>query len=352
MTFSSYRGKKVLVTGNTGFKGSWLTVWLHLLGARVFGFSDEVPTTPSIYEAAGLKALLHRQFWADISDYASVKQAIEEAAPDVIFHLAAQPIVRESVTHPLRTFQTNILGSATILEAVRAVNPDIPVVMITSDKCYENKEWVWGYRESDRLGGVDPYSASKACAEIIFSSMTRTYSQIKAISARAGNVIGGGDWAQSRVIPDAIRSWEKQEPLVIRSPNATRPWQHVLEPLSGYLLLGEALLTGQFKHVGESYNFGPGAGEDISVKQLITMLKDSWHGHYSVVKFEDERSVEANLLKLNCDKARAQLGWESRWSAAQTVRATAEWYWAYMQKEDLQKLTALQIEAYSGENLT
>ncbi len=339
-----YKNKRVFITGNTGFKGSWLTVWLVSQGAKVFGFSNGIPTNPSCYESLNLEEKLVKQYWGDIGDASAINQAISEVEPDIVFHLAAQAIVRESLLEPLLTFQTNIMGTANLTYGVIQFAPDTPLVVITSDKCYENNEWCWGYRENDRLGGLDPYSASKASAETVFSSLTKSFDKKNAVTARAGNVIGGGDWAKNRIVPDAIRSWQNGETLSIRSPSATRPWQHVLEPISGYLTLGQQLLESNSAIYGESFNFGPSQEPDVSVAQLLTMMQSFWAG----AKFDscEEQNIECSLLRLNTDKARAVLGWQPVWSTTETVENTMRWY---MSKSDsLFDLTVNQIEKYEA----
>ena len=327
-----YRGKKVLVTGNTGFKGSWLTLWLQNLGAEVTGFSDRIPTTPSFYSANQLDKSI-TQVWGDIRDLDAVTNVIHEVQPDFLFHLAAQALVKESLKNPLDTFATNGMGTANVLNALREVKFDCKAVFITSDKCYENVEWVWGYKETDRLGGKDPYSASKAVAEIVFHSFYHTYftehRHVKIASARAGNVIGGGDWAMDRIIPDCIKQWSDKEIVKIRRPKSTRPWQHVLEPLGGYLLTGAALASGSATVNGESFNFGPPANQNYCVEELIKDLAKYWtHAEaLQLINIEEDKSFyEAGLLKLNTDKALAVLGWQPVLNYNETMKLTGEWY--------------------------
>ena len=327
-----YRGKKVLVTGNTGFKGSWLTLWLQNLGAEVTGFSDRIPTTPSFYSANQLDKSV-TQVWGDIRDLDAVTNVIHEVQPDFLFHLAAQALVKESLKNPLDTFATNGMGTANVLNALREVKFDCKAVFITSDKCYENVEWVWGYKETDRLGGKDPYSASKAVAEIVFHSFYHTYftnhPSVKIASARAGNVIGGGDWAMDRIIPDCIKQWSDNEIVKIRRPKSTRPWQHVLEPLGGYLLTGAALASGSVIVNGESFNFGPPANQNYCVEELIKDLATYWtHAKaLQLINIEEDKSFyEAGLLKLNTDKGLAVLGWQPVLNYNETMKLTGEWY--------------------------
>ncbi|MBC7947572.1 MAG: CDP-glucose 4,6-dehydratase [Chitinophagaceae bacterium] len=327
-----YRGKKVLVTGNTGFKGSWLTLWLQNLGATVTGFADTVPTTPSFYKANKLDESI-TQVWGDVRDVQAVNKVINDVKPDFLFHLAAQALVKESLKNPLDTFAINGMGTANVMHALRDVTFDCKAVFITSDKCYENVEWVWGYKESDRLGGKDPYSASKAVAEIVFHSFYHTYflnhPHVKVASARAGNVIGGGDWAMDRIVPDCVKQWSNRQTVNIRRPKSTRPWQHVLEPLGGYLLIGAAL-AGKKKEIhGESFNFGPPANQNYCVEELIGDLAKYWtHGTaMKLINIEEDKSFyEAGLLKLNTDKALAVLDWQPVLNYHETMKFTGEWY--------------------------
>lgn len=342
-----YSGKKVLLTGNTGFKGGWLSIWLAQLGAKVTGFSKDIPSNPSFFKALNIEKRLVKQYWSDVRHYESVQEAVSNTKPDIVFHLAAQPLVKRSVIHPLETFQTNTIGTANVLTAVMEYCPQVPVVLITSDKCYQNNEWLWGYRENDRLGGTDPYSASKAAAELIFSSFTQTYPNITACSARAGNVIGGGDWAENRIIPDAVTRWQNDEILTVRSPKATRPWQHVLEPLGGYLSLGRALLEGKRNLSSESFNFGPSATRDYSVEELLQLMVKYWPSDLRRVELLENSGIEAGLLKLNCDKARAVLGWEQVWGIEKTVEQTAVWYRNFYDSGNMDDITLQQINSYS-----
>ncbi|MBI2258845.1 MAG: CDP-glucose 4,6-dehydratase [Flavobacteriia bacterium] len=335
-----YKGKKVLVTGNTGFKGAWLTIWLNQIGAEVYGISNEIPTQPSIFEVCSLAQNLKHEF-LNVLDFQSLKQKIDEIRPDFIFHLAAQAIVSDSYSNPLNTFNTNIIGTANVLEAVRVLDFEVSLIMITSDKCYENVEWTWGYRENDRLGGKDPYSASKGGAELVIHSYYESFfkkndSKVKLVSVRAGNVIGGGDWAVNRIVPDAMRSWSKNLCLVIRSPYATRPWQHVLEPLSGYLTAGMKLFFNN-KLSGESYNFGPNSDQSHTVLELLTKLSSKWNKSTldEMVQVEKSSFHEAGLLKLNCDKALHDLDWKPTLNFEQTIEFTSDWYFEYYKSEKI-----------------
>ncbi len=348
-----YRGKRVFITGHTGFKGSWLTAWLLGLGAEVTGFSDIVPTTPSNFETLGLAGRI-RDLRGDVRDRAVVERAVRESEPDAVFHLAAQALVRASYREPARTFETNALGTLNVLEAVRNAPSARAVVCITSDKCYRNDEWLWGYRESDHLGGEDPYSASKGCAEIIAHSYFRSFFKDGPACAttRAGNVIGGGDWAEDRIVPDCYRAWAEGRPAPIRSPHATRPWQHVLEPLSGYLHLGARLFAGTESPrplSGEAFNFGPAADVNNTVAEVADALAAHWPGF----RAEMDRAApagmkESTLLKLCCDKALALLGWKATLDFEECIRYTAEWYRACRAGEaDMFAFTQGQISAYT-----
>jgi len=324
-----YRNKKVLITGHTGFKGSWLSSWLLNLGAEVIGYSDEVPTEPSLFNELKLAEKI-TDLRGDIRDYKALKQVVENEKPDIIFHLAAHAIVRECLENPVEAFTTNSIGTVNLLDIIRFNESIQAAVFITSDKCYENVEWEYGYREDDQLGGKDPYSASKACAEIAFSAFYRTYfnsiEKAKLATARAGNVIGGGDWAKDRIVPDTMKAWASGTEVEIRSPMATRPWQHVLEPLSGYLWLGAGLLAGQSDLVGESFNFGPLSNVNKPVKELIDEMKKNWSVSGWFCNDDQNAKKEANLLKLSCDKALLRLDWLPNLSYPETCEFTVEWY--------------------------
>lgn len=348
-----YKGKTVLVTGHTGFKGSWLSTWLLTLGAKVVGYSAYLPSSPCNFEASGLRDKLSHEE-GDVRDLERLKEVFKKYKPDIVFHLAAQPLVRESYKEPKTTFDTNVGGTVNVLEAVR-VTPSVgAAVMITSDKCYKNVEWVWGYRENDTLGGDDPYSASKGAAELVANSYIRSFFQgpdnkAHISTTRAGNVIGGGDWAEDRIIPDCVKAWSKDESAFIRTPNATRPWQHVLEPLSGYLWLGAKLFTCGKLH-GEAFNFGPDQTVNEPVSRLIEVFLKHWGGGKWDHGGIDENAKEATLLKLSCDKALHHLEWRPVLTFDDTIRFTAEWYKAYYDGcDDIYGLTLKQIEAYVSE---
>jgi len=350
---NTFKNKRVLITGHTGFKGSWLAVWLNSLGAKVYGISDKIPTEPSHFHSAGLSNIV-TDLRGNISKLDDIKALIEKVNPDVIFHLAAQAIVRKSHNDPIETWSSNLNGTLNILDTLRETNGEVVAIMITSDKCYDNKEWVWGYRETDALGGIDPYSASKAAAELVIKSYVASYfpsgDKVKVASVRAGNVIGGADWAQDRIVPDCIRAWARGESVNLRNPSATRPWQHVLEPLSGYLSLASKLLGSKELH-GHAFNFGPSESEVRSVYDLVSEMSKSW----SSVKFSHKDSIndtvhESTLLKLNCDKAYHYLNWKATLNFKETVDMTTTWYKNFyskkLSKEAVLKFSEKQIEDY------
>lgn len=352
--FDVYHNKTVLITGHTGFKGSWLAIWLLKLGARVIGVSQDIPTTPSHFEVAELGADIedHR---LDVRDASALANLVEGSQPDFVFHLAAQALVRPAYEDPLGTMAINAMGSANLLSALRAVRKPVTAVMITSDKAYDNVEWVWGYRETDRLGGKDPYSASKGMAELAIKTFVESYfnksdCDVRIGIARAGNVIGGGDWAVDRIVPDCMRAWSNSEIVDIRSPMSTRPWQHVLEPLSGYLTLGAFLSENRMIH-GEAYNFGPPAEQNHAVCDLIDEMSKFWTNvRWNDVSQEKNHPHEAGLLKLNCDKALFDLKWKPSLKFEETVRMTVEWYKAYYEKqsESMRSLSLAQIEEFTA----
>jgi CDP-glucose 4,6-dehydratase len=347
----TFNGKKVFVTGNTGFKGSWLSHWLLSLGANVAGYSNLTRTEPCLFDDLELANRVN-QFWGDISDFASLSAAISEVKPDFIFHLAAQSIVSESVSNPLETFRTNTLGTISLLEALRTTNYQGITVVVTSDKCYENVEKQSGYLETDQMGGKDPFSASKGAAEIAISSYLRTYpNQFSKIAiGRAGNVIGGGDWNANRIIVDCVRAWQKNEPVTLRNPDSTRPWQHVLEPLSGYLSLAMELLTSD-SISKQAFNFGPETVNNFTVAEVVDLFKSEWPDCPGVlVKLADTQSFgpEARLLSLDCEKARKTINWSSTLRLDETIKLIAEWYMARINSADLQKITSEQIKYFSS----
>ncbi|QTA79194.1 CDP-glucose 4,6-dehydratase [Desulfonema limicola] len=337
---SIYKNRRVLITGHTGFKGSWLALWLTELGAEVIGYSTSPPTFPNHFDLLGLPV---KSITADIRDYNKLLDTFIKYQPEVVFHLAAQPLVRFSYKEPRETFETNIMGTVNVLDACKSVLSVRAVVNITSDKCYENREWVWGYRENDPMGGYDPYSASKGCSELVTSAWRNSFfhpdeygksHNILAASARAGNVIGGGDWADDRLIPDIMKAASRGEKVVIRNPSATRPWQHVLEPLSGYLCLGQKLLEGK-PDFAQAWNFGPSTEEVLSVRQVLEYIKQYW----DAVTFEIQQDLanphEASLLKLDCSKSDMVLKWRSIWGKEDTIARTVNWYRQFYEKQNM-----------------
>lgn len=340
---NTYKNRRVLVTGHTGFKGSWLVLWLQMLGAKVTGISLPPETSPNHWDLLGLDVPSH---YIDIRNEDLVRKTIVETKPEIVFHLAAQPLVRRSYLRPLETWATNVIGTANVLDACRKVEDLAAIVVVTTDKCYENKEWVWGYREIDPLGGHDPYSASKGGSELVSASYRRSFfntpSSPLLATARAGNVIGGGDWSEDRLIPDLVRSLESGKTLEIRSPNATRPWQHVLECLSGYLMLGQQLLQ-RNQSCSDAWNFGPDREGNRQVHQVLTALKVAWPN----IKWNCNNTPqphEAQLLHLDSGKAREKLSWRPVWTFDEGAAATAEWYRAWMDRSDVLSLN--QIKSY------
>jgi CDP-glucose 4,6-dehydratase len=353
---SIFKGKKVFVTGHTGFKGSWLCEWLLLLGAEVTGFSLPAPTRPALFEQLALANRLHH-LTGDVRDPQMLEKAIETAQPDFVFHLAAQAIVRESYLHPFDTFEVNTMGTARLLDALRGIKKPCAAVFITTDKCYENREWIHGYREEDPLGGHDPYSASKAGAEMVIHSYRRSFfgsHPVKIASARAGNVIGGGDWAADRIVPDCIRALRKGEAIPVRNKLATRPWQHVLEPLSGYLWLAASLAHPELASsapllLSSAFNFGPGHDANRTVADLVVEVLKHWPGRWED-RSDPNALHEAKLLQLSTDKAHALLGWSSVWKFSTTIEKTIAWYQTVGMQHDAAKaanLTASQINNYT-----
>ncbi|MDO8463850.1 MAG: CDP-glucose 4,6-dehydratase [Gallionella sp.] len=329
MKFNQFDGKKVLVTGHTGFKGSWLAAWLLRLGASVSGLSDRIPTSPAHFEAGKMTERMSHHI-GDVRDLACVTRLIKDERPDFVFHLAAQPLVRRSYLDPHLTIETNVMGTANILEALRLAQHPCTAVIVTSDKSYDNVEQVWGYRENDALGGKDPYSASKGAAELIVKTYAHSYfsaanSPVKVAVGRAGNVIGGGDWAADRIVPDCIRALRNKQPIRLRNPGATRPWQHVLEPLAGYLLLATRLIDTP-SAFSDAWNFGPPSSDVRTVHDVAERIVTRFGAGSIEIEAADSKQHEARLLQLNCDKAQQLLGWRSRWAFEQTMAATAGWY--------------------------
>lgn len=343
-----WKGKKVFLTGHTGFKGSWLSLWLVSMGAKVTGYSLAPNTLPNLFGVLAVDSLIEKSHIADIRDLATLQKAMSEARPDVVIHMAAQALVRYSYTNPVETYATNVMGTVHVLESTRAIDSVQATIVVTTDKCYENREWVWGYRENEPMGGYDPYSNSKGCAELVTSAYRQSYfsnSTNKVASARAGNVIGGGDWSEYRLIPDAIKSFEANKPLMIRNPLATRPWQHVLEPLSGYLILTQALYE-QGSSFASGWNFGPCDGDNRSVQKVADLLISSWGDSASWEKDGSEQPHEASLLKLDCSKARNQLGWVPKWNLEVAIQKIVQWQKAHQAKENMQEVSLSQINCY------
>lgn len=352
---NDYYGKKVLITGHTGFKGSWLTCWLLKLGADVVGVSKDVPTKPSMFEDLKLETMVSHVL-CDIRNFEELSNVVDSERPDIIFHLAAQAIVSTSYDDPVETITTNAIGTMNLMETLRKVSWPCKAVLITSDKSYDNVEWVWGYKETDNVGGKDIYSGSKGAAELIIKSYYHSFFQnrghpVTLAVGRAGNVIGGGDWARDRIIVDTVRAWSQKKPVEIRCPDATRPWQHVLEPLSGYLTLGQNLLS-EGDANGEAFNFGPRAEQNRTVIDLLKSMSEVWAAKIPTKPFTVKENIpfnEAELLKLNCDKALFYLKWDATLNYHETVKMTAEWYSEYYNNpSDLLKTTNLQIEEYES----
>ena len=345
-----WKGKRVFVTGHTGFKGSWLSLWLQLMGAEVKGFSLTPPTQPALFEVAKVGDNMQTEI-GDIRNLQQLSQSIRAFNPDVLLHLAAQPLVRLSYKEPVDTYSTNIMGTVNVLEAARYTPNLKSVVIITTDKCYENHEWEWGYRENEPMGGHDPYSNSKGCAELVVSAYRRSFfytDDTAAIaSARAGNVIGGGDWADDRLIPDILRAFEKQQPVIIRNPLSTRPWQHVLEPLSGYLVLAQRLWQ-DGKAFAEGWNFGPKDDDCQPVQWILDKMVHFWGNgaHYEIDK--SEQPHEANFLKLDCSKAAMRLKWHPKWRLEQTLEQIVHWHRAWLEGADMQAKCLQEIEKYNN----
>lgn len=347
-----WNGKKVFLTGHTGFKGSWLCLWLSSMGAEITGYSLEPSTFPSLFDLCHIKDLLKNNVIADIRDSSKLNLAIQQAQPEIVIHMAAQPLVRESYMSPVETYEVNVMGTVNLLEAVRNCKSVVSVVNVTTDKCYENKEWNWGYRENEPLGGYDPYSSSKACSELVTSAYRNSFlndqigdRKIAVASARAGNVIGGGDWAADRLVPDSVRSILNGQKIIIRNPHSIRPWQHVLEPLSGYLLLAENLYK-QGENYASAWNFGPSDDDAKPVEWIVQEICRKWHGASYEVDISSSHPHEAQYLKLDCSKAIVELKWHPRWSLGQAIDKILEFTIAYQKGESLIDICARQIKEY------
>ena len=347
-----WKGKRVFVTGHTGFKGSWLCLWLEHLGAQVTGYALPPPTDPSLFEMANIAATTH-SIIGDVTHRQDLEAALVAAQPEIVIHMAAQSLVRYSYQHPVETFSTNVMGSVNLLDAAQRVPTVRAVVIVTSDKCYHNEEWVWGYRENSRLGGDDPYSASKGCAELVVHAFQHSFynpanqgKQVAAVaSGRAGNVIGGGDWALDRLVPDIIRSLLKNEPTLIRNPQATRPWQHVLEPLHGYLMLAERLYTDGHEFAS-SWNFGPPEQSEKTVGWIIAKLYELWGVDFAWKKDENPGPPECTFLKLDASKARGYLGWRPKLDLTTTLDWIVQWTRRYQAGDDMRQASLDDIRRF------
>lgn len=345
-----WQNKKVLLTGCTGFKGSWLTIWLNMLGAKLYGYSLPAPTNPSMWEDSQLEQLCEEMCYADIRNYTRLEQYIKQVQPEIIIHMAAQPLVRYSYVNPRETYEVNVMGTVNLLDAVRQTGFGRAIVNVTTDKCYENKEWIWAYRENEPMGGHDPYSNSKGCSELVTAAFINSYfghadSKTVVGSGRAGNVIGGGDWAEDRLIPDIIRSFSQQQAVEVRNPNSVRPWQHVLEPLSGYLVLAEKLYTSGQKYSG-GWNFGPLESDTKTVGEIVAQMCQTWGDSATWAHDQQEHPHEANLLRLDCSKARMLLNWQPVWNSQITLTKLTLWYKAYFARQDMLALSQQQINDY------
>jgi CDP-glucose 4,6-dehydratase len=353
-----WSGKTVLLTGHTGFKGSWLALWLQSLGARVIGYALVPPTASNLFETARVTQGM-TSIQGDVRDLATLAAVFAEYRPGIVIHMAAQALVRHSYANPVETYATNVMGTVHVLEAARQTGSVRAIVNVTSDKCYENREWVWGYRENEAMGGYDPYSNSKGCAELVTAAYRNSffhpgqYTQhgVALASARAGNVIGGGDWAADRLIPDIMRAIVAGQPVLIRNPHAIRPWQHVLEPLSGYLLLAQKLYEGDAAYA-EGWNFGPGDDDAKPVQWIVEQLTAAWGAGANWTFDGGKHPHEAHYLKLDCSKAKARLGWQPRWDLGKALEAIIEWQRALQAGQDMREFTLGQIAAYTAARIS
>lgn len=349
MTPGFWQGKRVFMTGHTGFKGSWLSLWLQQLGASVTGYALSPPTSPSLFVEARVAEGM-QSVHGDIRDLPELSKAMRAAQPEIVIHMAAQSLVRESYAAPVETYATNVMGTVHLLEAVRQTAGVKAVVNVTTDKCYENKEWIWGYREGEPMGGYDPYSNSKGCSELVTSAYRQSFFQqgrVALASARAGNVIGGGDWASDRLVPDILRAFEAQRSVVIRNPHATRPWQHVLEPLSGYLTLAERLYQ-EGQALAEGWNFGPRDEDARPVQWIVEDMVRRWGRGASWQLDPGEHPHEAHYLKLDISKAASGLGWQPRWSLPTALQHIVDWHQVWLDKGDVRAMCLQQIQQYNA----
>ena len=347
-----WKGRKVFLTGHTGFKGGWLSLWLNQLGAHVYGYAL-APTEESIFNSASVATALSHNHLGDIRNLAALTQAMQRTEPEIVIHMAAQPLVRQSYLDPVTTYSTNVMGTVHVFEAIRKTSSVKAVLNITTDKCYDNQEQAAGYREDDPMGGDDPYSSSKGCAELVSSAYRKSFfsrSEIALATARAGNVIGGGDWAIDRIVPDAMRAFVHRQPLVVRNPHAIRPWQHVLEPLAGYLMLCQQLMT-EPKAFSEGWNFGPNEEDAVAVKRVCELLIANWGEDASWQQDLNEHPSETHCLKLDCTKSKTRLNWKPVWPLERAFQQTVAWYKAWQHKQDMHAFTLSQIQQYQQEHL-
>ena len=345
---SFWKDKKVFITGHTGFKGSWMSLWLQMLGAKVTGYSLEPNTDPSLFDIANVSSGMN-SIIGDIRDASALQKALSEAKSEILIHMAAQPLVRYSYLNPVETYTTNVIGTVNVLEAARKANSVRAIVNVTTDKCYENKEWLWAYRENEPMGGYDPYSSSKGCVELVTSAYRQSYfnkMEVAIASGRAGNVIGGGDWARDRLVPDIMRSIEDGIPVKIRNPYSVRPWQHVLEPISGYLSLAEKLFI-EGSSISGGYNFGPNESDARPVQWIVEKIIKIWGRGAQWVIDEGEHLHEANYLKLDCSKAKHELGWAPRWSLLQALEKIVMWHKSVVKNINIKEVCINQITAYA-----